>query len=134
LGDLFVVRVAGPVLDDAVLGSLEFAVTELGIRLILVLGHERCGAVAATIAARDRDQDPAGHIADLVTAITPAVKRARGQVGDLADNVLRAHIAGLVERLRTARSLLAPALATGTLRVVGARYDLDTGRVDVTVP
>src|SRR5438093_4353999 len=77
LGDLFVVRVAGPVLDEAVLGSLEFAVAELGLGLILVLGHERCGAVAATIAALERGADAPGRIADLVAAITPAVKRVR---------------------------------------------------------
>ena len=134
LGDLFVVRVAGPVADEAVLGSLEFAATELGVPLILVLGHERCGAIKATIEALERGDDPPGHIAALTGAIRPAVKQARGRPGDLVDNALRAHIAGLVERLRAARPILGERVRQGQLKIAGARYSLETGQVEITVP
>ena len=134
LGDLFVVRVAGPVADEAVLGSLEFAVTALAVPLILVLGHERCGAVQATVKALEQGDDPPGHIASLVDAIRPAVKQARGRPGDLVDNALRAHIAGLVERLRAARPILGERVRQGQLKIVGARYNLETGQVEITVP
>jgi carbonic anhydrase len=134
LGDLFVVRVAGPVLDDAVLGSLEFAALELGVPLILVLGHERCGAVTAALDVLDKGTTPRGHISHLVDAITPAVKRVKGRAGDPLDNAVRANVEGIVEKLRTSRQVLAAQVSSGKLRIVGARYDLDSGRVDVIVP
>jgi carbonic anhydrase len=134
LGDLFVVRVAGPVLDFAVLGSLEFAALELKVPLILVLGHERCGAVTATLEALDKGTTPTGHLTHLVDAISPAVKRARGRPGDPLDNAVRANVELVVEKLRTSRQVLAGQVSSGKLRIVGARYDLDSGRVDVIVP
>lgn len=134
LGDLFVVRVAGPVLDDAVLGSLEFATLELGVPLILVLGHERCGAVTATLDTLEKGTVPPGHLSHLVDAISPAVKRAKGRPGDALDNAVRANIELVVEKLRTSRQVLAGQVSSGKLRIVGARYDLDSGRVDVIVP
>ena len=134
LGDLFVVRVAGPVVDDAVLGSLEFAALELKVPLILVLGHERCGAVTAALAALDQGTTPPGHITALVDAITPAVKRAKGRSGDALDNAVRANVELVVEKLRTSRQVLAGQVSSGKLRIVGARYDLEAGRVDVIVP
>ena len=134
LGDLFVVRVAGPVLDDAVLGSLEFAALELKVPLILVLGHERCGAVTATLTALDNGTLPPGHMSHLVDSISPAVKRARGRPGDALDNAVRANVELVVEKLRTSRQVLAGQVSSGKLRIVGARYDLETGRVDVIVP
>jgi carbonic anhydrase len=134
LGDLIVVRVAGPVLDDAVLGSLEFAVGELKVRLILVLGHERCGAVTATVAALQQGTEVPGHINSLVDAIRPAVKRVQGWGGDTLDYAVRANVELLVERLRITRPILGEAVRQGTLMIVGARYDLDAGRVDIIVP
>ncbi len=134
LGDLFVVRVAGPVLDDAVLGSLEFAALELKVPLIVVLGHERCGAVSATLAALEKDTLPPGHISHLVDAISPAVKRVKGRSGDPLDNAVRANVELIVEKLRISRQVLAAQVSSGKLRIIGARYDLDSGRVDVIVP
>jgi carbonic anhydrase len=134
LGDLFVVRVAGPVLDDAVLGSLEFAAVELRVPLILVLGHERCGAVTAALDVVEKGTTPRGHISHLVDAITPAVKRAKGRPGDALDNAVRANVELVVEKLRTSRQVLANQVSSGKLRIVGARYDLESGRVDVIVP
>jgi carbonic anhydrase len=122
------------VLDDAVLGSLEFAALELRVPLILVLGHERCGAVTAALDVLDKGTTPPGHISHLVDAISPAVKRVRGRPGDVLDNAVRANIELVVEKLRTSRQVLANQVSSGKLRIVGARYDLDRGRVDVTVP
>lgn len=134
LGDLFVVRVAGPVLDDAVLGSLEFAALELRVPLILVLGHERCGAVTAALDVVEKGTTPPGHISHLVDAISPAVKRVRGRPGDALDNAVRANIELVVEKLRASRQVLAAQVSSGKLRIVGARYNLNSGRVDVIVP
>ena len=133
LGDLFVVRVAGPVLDDAVLGSLEFAVAELHVPLIFVLGHERCGAVTAALKVQQSGETMPGHIGSLTDALRPAVKRGLVVPGDPLDNAVRANVELLVERLRAIRPVLGEAVRRGTLRVAGGRYDLDTGRVDVIV-
>ncbi len=134
LGDLFVVRVAGPVLDDAALGSLEYAVLDLGVPLILVLGHQRCGAVKATLEVMESGTQPPGHISHLVDAISPAVKRVKGRSGDPLDNAVRANVELIVEKLRASRQVLAAQVSSGKLRIIGARYDLDSGRVDVIVP
>jgi carbonic anhydrase len=134
LGDLFVLRSAGPVLDGGVLGSLEYAVQRHGVPLLLVLVHERCGAVGAAVATARGTLRPEGHIEHITTAIAPAVKAAAGLPGDPVENALRAHAARLVAELRQAEPTLAPAVADGRLRVVGARYDLDSGLVEVIVP
>lgn len=132
LGDLFVIRVAGNVAnDDAVLGSIEFAVQELGTPLVLVLGHERCGAVQATLRAVLEGVAVPGHIGRLVEDIVPAVQRSRNDLGDPLDNAVRANIALVVEQLQTCGPILAPRAQAGTVKIVGARYDLDTGLVSV---
>jgi carbonic anhydrase len=122
------------VLDDAVLGSLEFAALELRVPLILVLGHERCGAVTAALDVLEKGTTPPGHISHLVDAISPAAKRVRGRPGDALDNAVRANIELVVEKLRASRQVLAAQVSSGKLRIVGARYDLNSGRVDVIVP
>jgi carbonic anhydrase len=134
LGDLFVVRSAGPVLDGGILGSLEYAVKERRVPLLLVLVHERCGAVGAAVATARGAFRPEGRVEHITTAIAPAVKAAAGQPGDPLENALRAHAARLVADLRQAEPILAPAVAEGRLRVVGARYDLESGLVEVIVP
>ncbi|HMA34798.1 MAG TPA: carbonic anhydrase [Chloroflexia bacterium] len=132
LGDLFVIRVAGNVAnDDAVLGSIEFAVQELGIPLVLVLGHERCGAVQATLAAVLQGTPVAGHIGSLVADITPAVLQSRHQRGDHLDNAVRANVALVVGQLKAAAPILAPRVQADQLQIVGARYDLESGRVAI---
>lgn len=126
LGDLFVVREAGNVLDDHTLGSIEYAAEHLHSPLIVVLGHERCGAVAAardTIAARGRAE---GHIGSLVDAIRPAVEATAGQD---ADATCKANIRNVVNALKTSKPLLEHLIEKGELEVVGAQYDLDTGEV-----
>ena len=127
LGDLFVVRSAGHVVDDVGLGSIEYAVEHLGASLILVVGHERCGAVAATVGGGEVH----GHLPAIINAIKPAVAKAKGQPGDAVDNAVRAQVLEVVEQLQKAGPLLAERVSAGKLRIAGARYDLDTGLVAV---
>ena len=127
VGDLFVVRTAGHVVDDVGLGSIEYAVEHLGASLILVLGHERCGAVVATVAGGKVQ----GHLPAIVEAIKPAVDKTQGQPGDAVDNAVRAHVREVAALLNEAGPILAERVKAGKLKVAGARYDLDTGRVEV---
>jgi carbonic anhydrase len=134
VGDLFVVRVAGNVISGAgasVKGSIEYAVGELGVRLVVVLGHSRCGAVQAAIKHIDAKDALPGSIGDLVATIRPAVAAVAGRPGDPLDNVIRVNVARGVERLRGLGPILAERADRGELKVVGANYDLRTGRVAV---
>jgi carbonic anhydrase len=126
-GDLFVIRVAGNIIDDAILGSVEYAAEHLGPRLILVLGHERCGAVDAALGGGHVP----GHVSSLVKAIKPAVDTAKGQPGDPLDNAVRANVRRVAGQVRASQPILAKMVAAGKLQVVGARYDLDTGAVEM---
>ena len=130
LGELFIYRVAGNTVDRAALGSIEYAVAELGVPLVLVLGHERCGAVAAAVSVVEKNTIFPGAIGEMVEPIVPAVLRARSQPGDLLDNAVRENVRGIVGRLRHEGPILANAIGAGKLRIVGARYDLDDGAVD----
>ena len=127
LGDLFVIRLAGNILDDAALASLEYAVEHLGVKYIMVLGHERCGAVEAAI----KGGETPGHIGSLVKAIQPAVDNARKQPGDLLDNAVRANVTMVVQQLKSSAPILGELVKKGALTVVGARYDLDDGVVAI---
>lgn len=128
LGDLFVIRTAGHVIDRAALGSIEFGVVELGIPLIMVLGHERCGAVKATVESLEKQTEEPGQIEMLVKAISPAVEQAKNQPGDLLENVVRVNVELTVNQLK-ASPVLAEAMGKGQLKIVGGRYDLDTGSI-----
>jgi carbonic anhydrase len=130
LGDLFVARTAGQVIDNVVLGSLEFAVEE-GVKLIMVLGHQSCGAVKATIQTLQTNGHAEGQIAALVEAIKPAVIEAQSQPGDILDNSVRANVTLEVEYLKSSSQIISHAVDQGTIGVVGARYDLGTGAVSV---
>lgn len=130
LGDLFVVRLAGNIVDDAALGSVEFAVAKLGARLIVVLGHEKCGAVSAAVDAVKGAAAPPGHIGAVVDAIKPAAASVHGHEGDEVDNAVKANVGHVVERLKQVSPVLKPYLDRGELTVVGARYDLDQGKVE----
>jgi len=125
LGDLFVVRTAGNVVDDIALGSIEYAVEHLGAPMILVLGHTRCGAVAAAVAGGEAH----GHVGSVVEKIKPAVEETKGKAGDAVDNAVRANVRNVVNQLRGAGPILSGLVKSGKLKVVGACYDLDTGRV-----
>lgn len=130
LGDLFVIRLAGHVLNDAVLGSVEYAVEHLGVSLVLVLGHESCGAVTAAIKAVEQGGSVTGHIGSLVDAIKPAVERAKTHAGDIIDNAVRANVTMVVEQLKASLPILAPQVQSGKLKIVGMRSDLDDGVMD----
>jgi len=127
IGDLFVVRVAGNIVDDAGLGSIEYAVEHLHASLIVVLGHERCGAVEAAV----KGGEAPGRIKSLVEAIRPAVEKSKGEPGDLAENAMRANVRLVVDHLKASKPILEHLVHKGTLTVVGARYDLDDGQVTV---
>jgi len=126
LGDLFVVREAGNVVDDHALGSIEYAVEHLHAPLIVVLGHERCGAIAAARDTAAAHAHAEGHIESLVAAIRPAVEATAGQD---AEATCRANVRNVVKALRASDPILGHAADGGKLEVVGAYYDLDTGTV-----
>ena len=125
IGDLFVVRTAGNLVDDYALGSIEYAVEHLGARLIVVLGHERCGAVTAALGG---DSAP-GHINALVRDIQPAVAASKGKEGDALTNAIHENDAEVAKKIRSQAQLgeLAP-----QVRIVEGYYDLDTGKVEWT--
>jgi carbonic anhydrase len=123
LGDLFVVRTAGNLVDDHGLGSIEYAVEHLGARLIVVLGHERCGAVKAALGS----EHAPGHVDSLVADIQPAVKAAKGKPGDALDATVAANALGMAAAVKEKAEL--GALAKD-VKVVAAVYDLDTGKVE----
>ena len=126
LGDLFIVRVAGNVLNDEGLGSIEYAVDILGARLIVVLGHQSCGAVDAamkTVAAKGKAP---GHIQSLVTAIKPVVDSM--PKGDL-DTMIKANVKHVVDALRSSTPILKAKVDSGDVQVIGGYYTLDTGAV-----
>lgn len=133
LGDLFVGRVGAAIADDSQIGGMEFGVLEFGMPLLVVLGHERCGAVTATIEAMEKgDTNPPGQIGSIIGPIIPAVEAAeanRTEGMDLVEQSIRESM-----RISVAALLRSPVLSGlisgGQLKVVGARYDLDTGRVD----
>ena len=131
LGDLFVHRVAGNVLNEELLGSIEYGAEHLHVPLIMVLGHERCGAVEATVQAATQGAQFDGHIPSLARAILPAVERVRGLPGDLVDNAIRANVALVVEQLTARSPLLAAMAQRDEVQIVGAYYSLQTGQVAV---
>nr|QIG94493.1 carbonic anhydrase [Bradyrhizobium sp. 6(2017)] len=131
LGDLFVCRLAGNFVNEDTLASMEYAVAVLNTPLIVVLGHDHCGAVDATIKALNDDKPPLGHIPSLVAALAPAVKESRQQGGDTFANATRQNVIDNVNKLRLAGPVLNRAVEQNRLMVVGGLYRLDTGRVDL---
>ena len=129
LGDIFDNRVAGNIVDDLLLGSIEFAVEEFGSPLIVILGHERCGAINATINAIETGGEAPGHIGVIVEALRPIIEPILTQPGDRTENAVRANIHAQAAELVTRSELIAEHIEAGELRIVGARYDLDDGRV-----
>jgi carbonic anhydrase len=131
LGELFIVRNAGNVVDLAAMGSIEYGVAMLGAPLIVVLGHERCGAVQAAVNVVREDAVYPGSIGQMIEPIIPAVLRARRDGDDdLLDRSVKQNVLRIVERLRTTEHMLIEPQRAGRLKIVGARYDLDDGNVD----
>ena len=129
-GSICVVRSGGHVVDRAVLGSIGFAVAKLGVPLIMVLGHVRCGAVDAAVAAMRAGQRPDGDVGYLIDELAPAVVAVGLDDPDVAAKAMRVHVGRTVRRLRGIAGV-PEAIAAGRVGVVGAVYDLDTGRVDL---
>jgi carbonic anhydrase len=125
IGDLFVIRTAGNLVDEYALGSIEYAVDHLGTRLIVVLGHERCGAVSAALAG---DSAP-GHIKSLVRDIQPAVTATKGKEGDALANAIHENDAQVAGKIRKQAQL---GELASQVRIVEGYYDLDTGKVEWT--
>ena len=129
LGDLFVVRTAGHTVDAAVLGSVEYAVAILGVPLIVVLGHDECGAISAAAQMVDAGKVPPGSIRDVVEHIAPDITRARRAGAVTIDEIVERHALYTVELLRRRSELIDGAIRRGGLAAVPARYCLSTGEV-----
>jgi len=130
-GDLFVCRLAGNFANDDSVASLEYGVAVLGVPLILVLGHDACGAVDATIKSLKDDKPLPGHLPSLVAALTPAVKAVSGKGGDALGNAIRQNVIDNVAKLKAATPILSAAVEQSKLKVVGGIYRLKDGRVDM---
>ncbi len=132
IGDIFVVRIAGNVVNGAgvtVKGSIEYAVAELNVPLIMVLGHSGCGAVKAAMKHIDEKDSIPGSINGLVELIKPAVAQSKQTPGNALENAIRKNVEIGVGRLKEVEPILAPAVKDGKIKVVGGVYDLATGVV-----
>jgi carbonic anhydrase len=127
LGDLFNVRVAGNIVTPEVLGSLEYAVELLETPLLMVLGHERCGAVTAAV----QHQTVPGHIGDFLDEIQPAVAQTKDLPGDPIDNAVIANVQIQIQQMLKQSDLIRQRQTNGQVTIVGARYDLDSGVVTI---
>lgn len=127
-GDIFVIRNAGNCVDTAALGSIQYAVAVLGSPLVVVMGHTRCGAVAAAAGVVNENKAFPGAIGPMIQPIIPAVLSVKGKSGDLVDNAVSENAKRTADRLRD-DPILAKSLAGEALKIVAARYDLDTGKV-----
>lgn len=129
LGDMFVVRTAGHVIDSAVLGSIEYAVTVLGVPLIVVLGHDSCGAVQATLTAIEDGVIPGGYVRDLVERVAPSVLTGRRAGLTQVDEFEAHHVRETAAQLSSRSTAIHERITTGGLAIVGATYRLADGRV-----
>lgn len=129
VGELFVARNAGNMVDVATMGTIEYGSAVLGVPLIVVLGHERCGAVAAACEVVEKQTRFPGSIAPMVDAIVPAAQAVRGRAGDFVENAIRESTLRTVRKIATESPLIADLVKMGKVKVMAARYDLDDGRV-----
>jgi carbonic anhydrase len=134
VGELFVIRVAGNVVDGAgvsVKGSIEYAIAELNVPLIVVLGHSNCGAVKSAVTHIDQNDSLPGAINGLVELIKPAVTKVHDHPGDIVANATRENVLVGVEKLKNLQPIVAPRVMDGRVKVVGGIYDLHTGKVEL---
>ena len=131
LGDVFVVRTAGQAIDSAVLGSIEYAVTVLNVPLIVVLGHNNCGAVKATIDALDNGAIPGGFVRDVVERVVPSVLAGRRDGLTRVDEFEERHVSETLKQLAGRSSAIADRVAEGTLALAGVTYQLAEGRAEL---
>src|SRR5208337_5043474 len=126
LGDLFTVRVAGNVADQVVIESLDYSVTHLGVRVVMVLGHRRCGAVIAAVEGHEEE----GDVGPMLSELKPAVAASRGMPGDPVEDAVRENVKLVVKNLATSTELSAM-VNSGELKIVGGIYDLETGTIEL---
>lgn len=132
VGDVFVIRVAGNIVDGAgvtMKGSIEYAIAELNVPLVVVLGHTNCGAVKAAVQHIDQNDSLPGSINALIELIKPAVSKSRARPGDLVENATRENVNAGVEKLKDLEPILAPRVQAGKVKIVGGVYDLHSGTV-----
>ena len=130
-GDVFVCRVAGNIASDEMIASLEYAVSVLNTPLIMVLGHDSCGAVDAAIKSIKDGTTLPGHLPSLVDAIAPAVKAVQDQGGDMLTNAIRRNVSLNADKLKSSEPVLKSFADDKKIRVVGAIYKLKSGRVEL---
>jgi carbonic anhydrase len=128
LGDIFTVRVAGNVADKVVIESLDYSVKHLGVRVVMVLGHRRCGAVIAAVDGHEGtvDQD----VGPMLSELRPAVAASKSMAGDPVENAVRENVQLVMKNLATSEELSAM-VKSGDLKIVGGIYDLDTGTIEM---
>ncbi|OPY05877.1 MAG: Carbonic anhydrase 2 [Syntrophorhabdus sp. PtaB.Bin184] len=126
IGDLFIIRLAGNIVDDIALGSIEYAVDHLGTPLVVVLGHSKCGAVTATAQGGEAH----GHIGAIANAILPALENVKGQSGDLVDNAIRENAKLVTTAIASSKPILEKMVKDGKIAVIPLYYDIDTGLVE----
>lgn len=137
VGDVFVIRLAGNVIDgtgSAIKGSIEYAVAELNVPLIIVLGHSNCGAVKAAVKHIDQKDSLPGAINGLVELVKPAAVKSRDLKGDVYANATAENVKLGVEKLKTLDPIIAPRVKEGRVKVMGGIYDLNTGKVELLAP
>jgi carbonic anhydrase len=130
LGELFVCRNAGNMADTATMGTIEYGAEHLGSQLIVVLGHERCGAVAAACEVAEKGTKFPGSIGPMVGEIVPAAKDLLGKGGDYVDNVVRESAKRTAAKIANESEIIKELAHEGKVKIVYARYDLDSGVVD----
>ncbi|KUH74228.1 carbonic anhydrase [Mycolicibacterium novocastrense] len=129
LGDMFVVRTAGHVIDSAVLGSIEYAVAVLDVPLVVVLGHDSCGAVKATLGALDEGVVPGGYVRDIVERVMPSILLGRRDGLTRVDEFEARHVSETGAQLLARSTTVSERVASGDLAIVGVTYHLADGRV-----
>lgn len=129
LGDMFVVRTAGHVIDSAVLGSIEYAVMVLNVPLVVVLGHDSCGAVKATLAALDGGSVPGGYVRDVIERVTPSILLGRRDGLQRVDEFEARHVVETGTQLVGRSTMISERVKSGSLAIVGLTYHLTDGKV-----
>jgi carbonic anhydrase len=126
IGDLFVVRVAGNVADQVVIESLDYSVKHLGVRVVMILGHHRCGAVTAAVEGHEEE----GDVGPMLRELRPAVEASKGIAGDPIENAVRENVKLVMKNLAASEEL-STMVKSGELKIVGGIYDLDTGKIEM---
>jgi carbonic anhydrase len=130
VGELFVARNAGNMVDTATMGTIEYGAAVLGVPLIVVLGHERCGAVVAACDVVTKNATFPGSIGPMVKVIVPAARAVKNQPGDFVDNTVRESARRTAVQIGSKSRIVADLVKAGKVKVVAARYDLDEGKVE----